>query len=95
MLAAKAGREDVMRCLLSDAAALKTLNDADALGRTALFFAVSGGHVDTVRLLLSRGADFTLPADIRDLSGGICLRLVEVRLLRCQRITSRAVWCFE
>lgn len=58
MQAARAGRLDTVRELLS-AEALIDAGDDD--GRTALTHAVIGGHLDVVQELIAHGADLSTP----------------------------------
>lgn len=77
MLAAKAGRDDVITVLIGYGA-ISTVDLRDCANKTALCFAVNGGHVKAVEVLLAAGADFVLPECPKDQSGGLCRRLVEV-----------------
>eukprot|EP01036_Dinobryon_divergens_P026860 gene26860-35552_t len=56
MIAAKAGYSEIVELFL-DAGAVVDERRMGGKAVTALFLAVQGGHVDTAKLLLSRGAD--------------------------------------
>ena len=56
-LAAQAGQEENVRCLLQYKA---QINAQDLSGRTALFLAVTQGHRSIVQFLLKKGADSTI-----------------------------------
>ena len=68
--AARTGLTEQVRAQLDRDGAI---DERDAHGRTALHYAVLGGHVEVVRLLLERGA----PPEARDIRGYTPLALIQ------------------
>jgi hypothetical protein len=60
LVAAQRGLTEIAKLLLDHGAMLEM---SDSIGLTALYWAVSGNHLDTARFLLSRGADINRGVD--------------------------------
>jgi len=54
MIAAQEGETRIIKVLISRGAKVNTV---DRMGRSALYFAVSYGHIEAVKILLNNGAD--------------------------------------